>query len=112
MKREVDDAAAALDALQADIAKGEADLAASETALRAAITSPLAVWVRPEITGLEGFPTIHALIRAPDGTLIAAGHRGGGRGAETLSCARRMVSTGRRLGRRRRRSGWLAGFMR
>ena len=40
---------------------------------RATITSPLAVWVRPKLAELKGFPDIRTLIRTRDGTLFAAG---------------------------------------
>ncbi len=69
----MDDATAALDALLARIATGKADLKTSEAALRAAITSSLAVRRRTEIAGPENTPNVQTLMRTPDGTLIAAG---------------------------------------
>ncbi len=73
MQQQVIDATVELDRLQVEIATGEANLAVSETVLRTAITSPLAVWRRSAIAGLEASASILALIRAPDGTLFAAG---------------------------------------
>ncbi|MFQ5566114.1 MAG: WD40 repeat domain-containing protein [Paracoccaceae bacterium] len=77
MQREVDGATAERDRLRTEIANGKTALAASETALRTAMTSPLALWRKPEIAGLEGIPYVRTWIRTPDGTLIAAGSEGG-----------------------------------